>query len=98
MSTSIQQSTRLFNPTPRRAGQRPVQSRMAGKQRQSMTIETALDEIGSGWREKFTANQTLTPGEVVAFARAIGLTAEGRGATTRRRASVRSSVGTARCG
>ena len=48
------------------------------KQRQSMTIETALDEIGSGWREKFTANQTLTPGEVVAFARAIGLTAEGR--------------------
>lgn len=47
------------------------------KQRQSMTIPTALDQIGSGWREKFDANTPLTPGEVISFTKAIGLVAEG---------------------
>ena len=32
------------------------------KQRQTMTIETALDQIGSGWRERFDAHRPLTPG------------------------------------
>ena len=46
------------------------------RRHQSIPIETVLDELGTGWRERFDADQPLHPGEVAAFARSVGLTAE----------------------
>jgi hypothetical protein len=51
---------------------------MAGwRRRQSVSIETVLDELGGVWRKKFDADQALSVAEVVGFTKALGLDAEG---------------------
>lgn len=47
------------------------------QRRQSLTVETALDDLGGVWRARFDANQALSVAEVVGFTQALGLVAEG---------------------
>jgi hypothetical protein len=49
---------------------------LSWKRRQSMTIQEAADQAGTGWREKLDGNIALHANELQAYAQALGIKAE----------------------
>jgi hypothetical protein len=50
---------------------------LSWQNRQSMTIETAMDSLGPGWRAVYEAGHPLTPDQNRVLLRAVGLSDEG---------------------
>jgi hypothetical protein len=49
---------------------------LSWRDRVDLTVQSAADRAGAGWRQKLDANQGLSAGEIRAYTRAIGLVSE----------------------
>ena len=50
---------------------------LSWQNRQSMTVESAMDSLGWRWRATFELERGLNPGALQSFVRAVGLSEEG---------------------